>query len=242
MKTLNSVHGRGMAAKIGGIGVLAIAAILLFSFVPFFSFAAGTTVTVQTSQSSYPNGSTGILIPINGTVSPAPGVSGYSVSIEVTNPSGLYFVTSTPVNATTGAFSYTLTTGSPSNLWGNGTYTVTAVYAASANSQPVSGTTTFTYGEFASTTSSSSSSGSGSSSGGVATTIISSFVTTIVQNEQTTTVVTSATTVNLGTTIVSATTTTVQAAASTLGETLGAVGIVIAIIAGGIAAMALRKH
>jgi hypothetical protein len=228
-----------MAAKMGGISVLAIAAILLFSFAPFFSFAAGTTVTVQTSQTSYPNATTGSQIPINGTVSPAPGVAGYSVTIEVTNPSGLYFVASAPVNGTTGTFGYTLVTGSPSNLWGNGTYTVTAVYAVSTTSPTYTGSTTFTYGEFASTTSSSSSSGSSS---GVATTIITSVVTTIVQNEQTTTVVTSATTVNLGTTIVSATTTTVQAAATTLGETLGAVGIVIAIIAGGIAAMALRKH
>jgi hypothetical protein len=242
MKTLNSVHSRGMAAKMGGIGVLAIAAILLFSFAPFFSFAAGSTVTVQTTPSSFPNGVTGQQIPINGTVTPAPGASGYGVTIEVTNPSGLYFVASTAVNATTGAFSYTLVTGSPAGLWGNGTYTVTAIYATSASGPTYTGKTTFTYGEFVSTTSSSSSSGSGSSSGVVATTIITSVVTTIVQNVQTTTVVSSATTVNLGTTIVSATTTTVQGSASTLGETLGVVGIVIAIIAGGIAAMALRKH
>jgi hypothetical protein len=243
MKTLNSVHSRGMAAKMGGIGVLAIAAILLFSFAPFFSFAAGTTVTVQTTPSSFPNGVTGQQIPISGTVTPAPGASGYGVTIEVTNPSGLYFVASTAVNATTGAFSYTLVTGSPAGLWGNGTYTVTAIYATSASGPTYTGMTTFTYGEFVSSSSSTSSSGSASSSG-VATTIVTSVVTTIVQQTtvQTTTVVSSATTVNLGTTIVSATTTTVQGAASTLAETLGVVGIVIAVIAGGIAAMALRKH
>ena len=122
-----------MAAKIGGIGVLAIAAILLFSFVPFFSFAAGATVTVQTSQPSYPQGTTGTQIPITGTVTPAPGASGYTVTLEVTNPSGLFFTATAQVDGTTGAYNYTLVTGSPAGLWGNGTYTVTAVYATTPN-------------------------------------------------------------------------------------------------------------
>lgn len=46
---LNSVPSSGKAASVAGISVLAIAAILLLSFAPSISFAAGTTVTVQTN-------------------------------------------------------------------------------------------------------------------------------------------------------------------------------------------------
>ncbi|MGH2639187.1 MAG: hypothetical protein ACRDF4_07920 [Rhabdochlamydiaceae bacterium] len=251
MKTLNSVHSRGMTAAIGGTGVLAIAAILLLSFAPFFSFAAGTTVAVQTSASSYPAPpGGGEKIPINGTVSPAPGATGYSISLTVTNAAGLYFVASTPVNGTTGAFSYTLVTGTTNGLWDNGTYTVTGIYSTNINSPTVTGSTTFAYGTFT-TTSTSSSSSSSSSSCGCGTTVVTTIDsittvyagTTTVVNSGTTTVINSGTTtvVNSGTTVTQITT--VSAGGnSSLGEALGAVGVVVALIAGGLAALALRKH
>jgi len=258
MKTLNSVHSRGMAAKIGGMGVLAIAAILLLSFAPFFSFAVGTTVTVQPSAASYP-ATSGENIPISGVVTPAPGAAGYAVTVEITNPSGLFTVQSAAVNATTGAYSTTFVSGTPAQLWGAGTYTITAVYATSANGPTYTATATFTYGSFTTTPTTTSSTGSSSNTGGTTTTIITTIYST--------TVVSSITTVNQGvTTIIQGGPTTMVTSAGTVITTIitsagtvinsgtggngnsntalaiGAVGLVVAIIAGALAAMALRKH
>lgn len=228
-----------MAATIGGIGVLAIAALLLLSFVPLFSSAAGTTVTVQTSASSYPAPAAGgEQIPVSGTVSPAPGISGYAVSIQFTNTAGLYFVATAPVDASTGAFSYTLTTGPANQNWINGTYTVRAVYGTIPGGPQYTAATTFNYGTFSTTSTSTSSNSTGTSSGGTTTTIISATTIFTTVNSATTVM----TTVNSATTVVSATTTTVMSGgASTTVEALAIVGIVIAIIAGALAAMALRK-
>ena len=273
MKTLNSVHSRGMAAKIGGMGVLAIAAILLLSFAPFFSFAATTTVTVQPSAASYP-ATVGTQIPISGVVTPAPGAAGYAVTVEVTNPSGLFTVQSAAVNATTGAYSTTFVSGTPGQLWGNGTYTITAVYATSANGPTYTATNTFTYGTFTTTSITQTSSsactrdeGECSSANGtttVVTTIISATTVTQVTtvNVGTTVIGSGATVINSGTIVNSGTTTIVSGSGTTVtslinsGTTttvnnggsngtavaIGAVGLVVAIIAGALAAMALRKH
>ena len=95
-----------MAASVAGISVLAIAAILLLSFAPFISFAAGTTVTVQSSASTYSAPAAGgTSIPITGTVAPTPG-AGYAVTVELTNPSGLFVTQSGSVNAITGALQH----------------------------------------------------------------------------------------------------------------------------------------
>ncbi|MHB2036687.1 MAG: hypothetical protein ACYCPW_08105 [Nitrososphaerales archaeon] len=267
MKTLNSVHSRGMAAKIGGMGVLAIAAILLLSFAPFFSFAATPTVTVQPSAASYP-ATVGTQIPISGVVTPAPGAAGYSVTVEVTNPSGLFTVQSASVDPTTGAYSTTFVSGTPGQLWGNGTYTVTAVYATSANGPTYTATNTFTYGTFTTTTTSNTGTGSTSNTGGTTTTIITTIIsaTTVTQvttvNVGTTVIGSGATVINSGTIVNSGTTTIVSGSGTTVtslinsGTTttvnnggsngtalaIGAVGLVVAIIAGALAAMALRKH
>ena len=236
MKTLNSVHSHGMAATIGGIGVLVIAALLLLSFVTLFSSAAGTTVTVQTSASSYPAPAAGgEQIPVSGTVSPAPGISGYAVSIQFTNTAGLYFVATAPVDASTGAFSYTLTTGPANQNWINGTYTVRAVYGTIPGGPQYTATTTFTYGAVSTTTTTPTTSTNTTSA--VVTTIVNATTITQVTTVQQggTTIVT--TVQQGGTTIV----TTVQQGTSTTIEALAIVGIVIAIIAGALAAMALRK-
>jgi len=251
MKTLNSVHSRGLAAKIGGTSVLAIAAILLLSFAPFFSFAAGTTVKVQTSAASYaaPVGG-GASIPINGTVSPAPGAAGYSITLTVTNTAGLDYVVSTSVNGTNGHFSYTLVTGTTAGLWVNGVYTVTGIYTPNINTPSTTGSTTFQYGAVTTTTSPTTTTTS-SSGGGSTTTVVTTIdsittivsATTIIQGG--TTITQAGTTVTLGGTTVTSVVnsiTTVSGGSSTTAEALGAVGIVIAIIAGALAAMALRKH
>lgn len=251
MKTLNSVHSRGMAAKIGGTGVLAIAAILLLSFAPFFSFAAGTTVTVHPSKASYP-ATAGTQILISGNVTPPPGSAGYAVTVEVTNPSGLFNVQSAAVNATSGAYSTTIVSGTPAQLWGNGTYTITAVYATSANGPTYTATSTFAYGTFTTTTTTGT--GTGTSSGSVTTKTVYINMTTIVSsittvNSGTTTIVNSGTTTVIsggsGTTLTSIITemTTVSGSGnSNTALAVGAVGLVIAVVAGGLAAMALRKH
>ncbi len=259
---LNSVPSGEKAARVAGISVLAIAAILLLSFAPFFSFAAGTTVTVQTNATFSAPATGGTSIPVNGTVSPAPGVAGYAVTVELTNPSGLFVAQSASVNPTTGFYTTTFVSSTPAQLWGNGTYTVTAVYAPSAQGATSTASTTFSYGTFVptTTTSSSTSTGSSGSGSGTTTTVVSvttinsittvNSVTTITQGGTTITslITQGGTTITsvitqAGTTIVTTVSQTVSGSgSSTTAEALAAVGIVIAIIAGAIAAMALRKH
>jgi len=265
-----------MAASVTGVSALAIAAIFLLSFAPFISFAAGSTVTVQSSAASYPTAVAGTSIPITGIVTPAPGVAGYSVTVELSNPSGLFIAQSGQVNPTTGAYNTTFVSGTPAALWGNGTYTVTAVYATSAQSTPVTGSATFTYGSFATSTTTSSTSSTGSTGSSTSiktiTTVVNfttKFTTTVVTTiSQATTVTQGGTTLTSiitqggttltsiitqggttitqgGTTLTSIITqggTTVTSGNSTTAEAIGAVGVVIAIIAGAIAVMALRKH
>lgn len=238
MKALNSGRAPATVASIAGFSVLAVAAILLLSYAPFFSFAAGTTVTVSSAQSSYPTGAAGTAITISGTVSPAPGTTGSEATVSIANNvAGVFVVNSTAVNPTTGAFGLTFVSTSS---WAAGVYTVTATWAAGAPPSPAyQGTSTFTYGNVSTTTTSTTSATPNSNITTItvvnSTTIIVSsvttFVTTVIQGSTVTSIITQETT------------TTISAVGnSTLGEIIGIVGIIIAVIAGGIAALALRKH
>ena len=211
-----------MAVSIAGVSVLAIAAILLLS-APFFSFAAGTTITVSTDKATYP-ATVGTQILVNGTISPAPGAgSQTSATIQIKDSSGtLIFIASAPVDGATGAFNYTVVSGPG---WKNGTYTVNVVWAATYSGTAYTGSTTFAYGQPTTTTTTSTSSASATT---IVTTIITtvSSVTTVIQPGTTTTVILPGTTV----TSVTSSVTTIQQA-STLNTALAAVAIVIAIVA-----------
>ncbi len=224
-----------------GLCAVAIAAVL-FLTTPLRPFAAtGTTVSVS-AIATYKG-----TVSINGTVSPAPGV-GSQVSITTKNPNGTAVDANVAaVNPYTGGFNYSFPAGGTVS-WINGTYTVSAVWAASANGSTYTGTATFQYGAGPATTASTSSSSSISSpvitattiyvnNGSTTTVFIKSATTTtiFVNNGTTTTIISSGgvTTVYSVTTVVSPDTTAL---------TIGIVGIVIAIIATGLSATALRRH
>ena len=151
------------------VTVLAITLILAIS-VPLFSFAATTTVTVQTNYATYP-GVAGTPVAISGTISPAPGTSGYSVTLEVNTTQGLLAVYSASVNGASGAYSYTMTTGYAANGWITGTYIITAVYATSANGPTYTGQTTFQYGSATTSTTTTSTASSSATATTVTTTV-----------------------------------------------------------------------
>jgi hypothetical protein len=242
MNALNSVRGQRKTPYIAGIGVLAIAAVLVLLYVvPIFSTAAGITVTVS-ATSSY-----GHWVNISGTVSPAPEGSGYYAAIAVVNSNGQPVIDADAlVNATTGAFSDNYT--GVSNF-ANGTYSITVTYAQNVN-EPYYGYGTLQYG--AVTTSSTSSTSSTCSTCSTTTTVFYNVTTTVTAQTTTTVVESSAVTTTIvsavTTTLVPVTTvissiTTVSSGASGVGtaEALGAVGIVIGIIAAVLAVMTMRK-
>ncbi len=100
--------------------------------------AAGTTITLSPDHPSY-QAVSGTQITIRGIVSPAPGISGTNATVSVTNPNGVELtLNNDPVNANTGAFNNTIITGS-SATWINGTYTVSATWAASLSGPSVLG-------------------------------------------------------------------------------------------------------
>jgi hypothetical protein len=211
-------------------------AVLLVLVVPLFSFAASTTVTVQTDSTSY-SGVAGTHITISGTVSPAPTASGYAISLEVNSSQGLLEVFSTSVTAGTGAYSYTMTTGYAANGWVNGTYTIKAVYATSTNGPTYTATTTYQYGTTGTTTSSTSTTSSATVTT-VTTTLTVSTATTVTTSLPGTTVVqpTTITTTQTGPT----TTSTVSNASW---EYVGIGGIVAAIALAGLAGfLVMRRH
>jgi len=242
MNALNSVRGHTKTPYLAGIGVLAIAAVIfLFMAVPIFSSAqTGITVTV-TATSSY-----GQWVDIAGTVSPAPNATGFEAGVSVDNSVGVQVI-ATDVNVTaSGTFNYNYT-GVSSFV--NGSYSVTVTYAQNVN-EPYYGYATLQYGAVTTTSTSSSSTTTCST----CTTTVFYNVTTTVSEQITTTVVTSSavtttivapgtvTTVQPVTTIISSVTT-VSSAVSGVGtaEALGAVGIVIGIIAAVLAVMTMRK-
>jgi|SRR5579875_2152596 len=233
MNTLNSMVYTRRALSVTGVGVL----LALLLLVPLASYAAGS-VTVQTDKSSYSGNTT---MTVSGVVTPAPG-SGTQVALSITSPSGAVIdATNAAVNGATGAYSTTFTLGGPSYTV-NGTYTVTATAGNGATNSA-----TFTYG--CSGCSPSVTSTQSGSCACTATTIVTTIVTTV----EVTTTVNQATTVtqaftttvaqtnNVITTISQGFTTTVMQA-DTTGTTVGAIGVVIAIVAGALAALALRKR
>ena len=197
---------------------------------PFFSAAAGTTVTVQTNASSYP-GQPGTHIVVSGTVSPAPGASGYAVGIELNSSQGLLQVFSASVDGTTGAYTYTITTGFATGGWINGTYTIEVKYSAVTGGPIYTATTTYQYGAAGTTTTPTTSQ---------STTTVTSTVSTTVTTTLPGTTVTSLSTITVPTTQTSTTTTTVT---SGTWETIGIIGIVLAVVFAGLAGfMMMRRH
>jgi hypothetical protein len=220
------------------IAGVAILAVLLVLAVPLFSFAAGTTVTVQTDSASY-KGVAGTQITISGTVSPAPTASGYAISLEVNSSQGLLAVYSTSVTAGTGAFSYTMTTGYASGGWINGTYAIKAVYATSTSGPEYTATTTYQYGAVSTTTSTTPTSSSATPTT-VTTTLTVSTATTVTTSLPGTTVVQPTTVVTTQTGPTTTTTTTVSNASW---EYVGIGGIVAAIALAGLAGFVMmRRH
>lgn len=211
--------------------VLTMAVVLLLT-APLLSYAAGTTVSVQTNSSSYP-GVPGTHVIISGAVSPAPVSAGYSVSLEINTSQGLLTVYSTPVSATSGSFTYTMTTGYAPNGWINGTYTIVAVYASSSSGPTYTGSTTFQYGASATTTTST---GSTSQS----TTTITTTVTSTTISISTTTQITVTT---VPTTVTSSTTmTTTSTVTNSTWEYIGIAGIAAAIVLAGLTVFMMRRY
>jgi hypothetical protein len=246
MKALNSVGLNTKAPTIARIGVLAIAAVLVLLYlVPIFSAAAGTTVTV-TATSAY-----GQWVNISGSVSPAPGASGYEVGIAVQNSGGqAVIVADANVNGTTGDFNYTYT--GVGNL-ANDTYSVTVAYEPTIGGPTYDGSASFNYG-FVQTTTSTSQTCTCTTVYVNATTTVEATTTVVLTGGATTTTVSSpgatTTVVQQGATVTSIvqtqTTVTLSPSSSSSGvgtaEAIGAVGVVIAVIAGALSVFALRKH
>lgn len=119
------------------IAAVIVAVALVFG--PTIAFAAGETVTVSTSASTFAGQST---IQVSGTVTPAPTVSNTAVVVTTKGPAGAVDTGTAPVATGTGAYTYTFVTGG-STMWVSGTYTVNATYGGPGGSG--SATTTFSY-------------------------------------------------------------------------------------------------
>jgi len=228
------------------ITVLAIALILAISM-PLFSFAAASTVTVQTNFATYP-GVAGTPIVISGTISPAPGTSGYSVTLEINTTQGLLAVYSTSVNGANGAYSYTMTTGYAANGWITGTYIITAVYATSANGPTYTGSATFQYGSATTSTTTTSTTTSSATATTVTTTVTSTVGTTQTTTQTATSSITGPTVTTtvpttVSTTVTAPTVTTTTTVSSATWLYVGIAGILVAVIVGALAAvMMMRRH
>jgi hypothetical protein len=227
MKSLNSVGKARRTLLATGIG-------MFFAFLflaPLAVFAAGS-VTLTLDKTTYVNGNT---IKVSGTVTPAPTTSGTSVAVTISGPTGgtidaNQFVVST----STGNYNGTFVAGGPLYTK-NGTYTITATYNGATASQ------LFQYGTQSNQT------------GGATTTTVvvqttttvvqqgATVVTTVVQAGATTTVVQQGATVV--TTIVSQQQTTVTESPTTDGTALavGAVGLIVGIVAIVLAVLTMRK-
>jgi hypothetical protein len=230
MKSLNSVGDARRTLLVAGMGMF----IAFLFLAPLAVFAAGS-VTITTDKSFYAGTQT---IKVSGTVTPTPATAGTSVAISITGPTGStvdanQFVVST----TNGTYSGTFVTGGPGYAT-NGTYTIKAIYGNTT------GSAIFQYGNASSTT---------TGSGGATTTTVV-IMSTIVQQTTvtqagvgtTTTVVQNngggATTVTQMTTIA---TTVVSNVTTNSGDStalaIGAVGLIVGIIAAIIAVLAMRK-
>ena len=210
---MQSLNSVGDARKALLIAGLGMLIAFLF-LAPLVAHAQSPSVTITTDKSAYAGTET---ITVSGTVSPAPGVSGTNVAVTILSPQGATVdANQFSVNSATGAYTGTFTTGGP--LYNvNGTYTITVTAANGATAS-----TSFQYG-------------SGSGVSGVGTTTTEFFSTTV--TEQTTVTQAQQTTV----TQIQQTTVTVSYTGSDTGTIVGAVGVVIAIVAGALSVVALRK-
>lgn len=136
MQALNSVGDTRKALSVTGLGML----VAFLFLVPLAAFAASSTVTVNATYTAATN-----QVAVSGTVTPAPGVSGTNVAVEITSPTGVVVdANQFAVNSATGAYNGTFVTGGPSYSV-NGTYTVTANYNGGTASA------TFQYGTMTTT-------------------------------------------------------------------------------------------
>jgi len=119
------------------IAAIIVAAVLVFG--PTVAFAAGETVNVATNSGTY---STGSVIQVSGTVSPAPAASNTAVVVTTKGPAGAVDTGTANVATGSGAYTYTFVAGG-STLWVTGTYTVNATYGGPGGTG--SGTATFAY-------------------------------------------------------------------------------------------------
>jgi len=228
MKSLNSVGKARRTLLATGIG-------MFFAFLflaPLVVFAAGS-VTITLDKTAYVSGNT---IHVSGTVTPAPTTSGTSVAVTITGPTGAtvdanQFVVST----TNGNYNGTFVAGGPLYT-PNGTYTVSANYNGATASQ------IFQFGN---------NTGGGGSSGTTTTVIVTSITTIVQAGGATTTTVLSpgatTTVVQAGATVVTTvvsqqqTTVTLSPQADSTALAIGAVGLIVGIIAAVIAVLAMRK-
>ncbi|HZW55660.1 MAG TPA: MG2 domain-containing protein [Nitrososphaerales archaeon] len=223
MKSLNSsVIAMKRAAYMTGAGILMV--FLLLS--PVFAAAASYQVTVTTDKSIYNPGQT---MTVSGTVTSTGTLpSGTAVSLKITSPVGTLLDFGQASVGASGTYSTTFVVGN----WSAGSYTVTATWAPNVTATALQATALF---QVNGTTTTSCACGT--------TTIVEQTTTTVVQQttvtqQITTTVVNN---VQTTTTVNAQTTTTVVSAASDTGLYVGIVGVVIAIIAGALSVMALRR-
>ena len=237
---------------------------LAFLFAPAFPLLAShaaASITVSTSSSVSTNGA----YVVKGVVSGAT-TTGTAVNIVITSPQNVVVDENQAAVGSNGSYSANFVAGGASS-WTTGTYTVTATWGSGVGSA-VTGTTTFTY--TAATGSTTSGSGPGTTTTifqtvtSATTTVVTSAVTTAVTTvvtQQTTlpgttnittvnqsgggaTTISAATTLSAVTTLVttiSAVTTISSGGSDNTGLYVGVLGVVIAIIAGAIAVMALRR-
>jgi hypothetical protein len=228
MKSLNSVGKARRTLLATGIG-------MFFAFLflaPLAVFAAGS-VTITLDKTTYVNGNT---IHVSGTITPAPTTAGTSVAVTITGPNnGLVDASQFVVSTATGNYNGTFVAGGPQYTV-NGTYTITASYNGATASQ------IFQFGN---------NTGGGGSSG-TTTTLIVTSITTIVQagGATTTTVISpgaTTTVVQAGATVVTTivsqqqTTVTLSPQADSTALALGAVALIVGIIAAVIAVLTMRK-
>jgi hypothetical protein len=261
MNSLNSVVDTRRAVAMTGVGLL----ITFLLFAPLFASATSYQLSVTTDKAVYNPGAT---ITISGAVTPAP-PSGTYVTISITSPlKALADHLSAPVGSD-GTYSGT-SVASGTNWAVGGIYTVTAVWAANVTGPAYTQITSFKLNVTTPTTSVPGITTTvfynvTTTVVQQTTTTVAQQTTTTVAQQTTTTVaqqttVTAQTTVTqqATTTVVAQTTTTVNAqttttqvnnfsttvtdtAAANTALVVGIVGVVIAIIAGVIAFMALRR-
>lgn len=219
-----------LKAKTMSSCLLFLAAIALLCLAPLTAHAATSSVTIQTDKSAYTAGTGTILV--SGTVAPAPGISGTFVAISITSPNGtIADANQFVVNPSTGAYNGTFVTGGP-------TYGTQGTYTISANYNNAVASAQFQYGNV--TTTSQSAAGSTTTTVGVTTTVTSAVQTTVTQNQATTTTLSQQEQTTVSSTALTTITST-QSSSDTTALAVGAVAVIIAILAAVMAVTAMRR-